>query len=396
MDSLRGFVMYTFAFVLKIIALLLPKVRNQVLFGSSNGKRFSDNSAVLFKYILDNHPDLKVIWLTNSEKVIEEVTKAGGVAFKRRSIMGVWKTLVSPIYITSHSIKDVTMFIPLLKRPKHIYLHHGIPMRRGWFDIKGASPKSMKSTKNKIRVSNHMIAPSIFAAKDQNKLIPIGIEKFEITGLPRTDVFFNKDFDQYKFKQKYALESFDKLILYAPTWRPWGTTQFFPFQDLDFEQLETFLNESNSCIILRPHHIDLERKENASFWKKIRSSSRMKIINHDICQDVNKLCIIADALITDYSSIYYDFLILDKPVVFIPYDYKRYNKEIGFYQEYEKITIGSKPESQLDFIKVLKDEIIDGNDTFGLERNRLKEKFYQHLDGQSSERVTQLIKNLIS
>ncbi len=391
---IREVVMNTFAFFLKVLALIIPKQKKLILFGAHNGTRFSDNPAVLFKYILNTHKELQPVWLTNSDQVIDQVKKIGGKVYKRRSSKGIWLSLRTSLYISSHNIKDVLMYIPLQKKPKHIYLHHGIPLRKGWLNIKDAPKKSIQSTYNKINASNYMIAPSAFAAEQQNKLLPIGVEHFVFTGLPRNDVFFDKNFDKDDLKTQFGLSGFDKVVLYGPTWRPWGATQFFPFEDYDLASLKRFLEEQNMCLVLRPHHVDLNNDTNADFWKSVETVKHIKLITHDICSDVNHLCMISDALITDYSSMYYDYLIQDKPVIFLVYDFEKYNTEIGFYPDFLNITHGHKPKDQASFLTSLL-EVSEGKDSYRDKRNQLKNKFYDHLDGGASKRVTELILSMV-
>ena len=390
---IRDMIMHGFSYLLALLAWIIPKKKDLVLFGAFNGTYFGDNTGILFQFILKKHPELRVIWLTNSSTVIQEVKQLGGEAYKRRSLQGIFLSLICPVYLTSHSIKDVLMFVPIKKRPKHIYLHHGIPLRKGWLDLKNAPKSAIRSTYEKIRATNFMIAPSEFAAQQQNKLIPIGIDKFKITGLPRNDVFLDTSLDLDAVKKKLALDTFQKRILYAPTWRPWGATRFFPFPDTDLPMIHRFLEEQNMSIILRPHHIDLNKMENQAFWETIKGMAHFKLIDHNTFQDVNILCRISDALITDYSSLYYDYLLCDQPVIFLDYDFEQYNREIGFYCDYPEITIGYKPKNQKAFLEALFD-IYEGKDPFQEKRDQFKHQFHQFTDVHSSERVTQLLKSL--
>ncbi len=390
----RDLVMYSFSAFLSILALLIPKSKKLVLLGAFAGKRFADNSALVFEKIKEEHHDLQAVWLTNNRQIVQAITKNGGEAYLRRSVRGIWLSLRTSIYLTSHGIKDVLMYVPMFKRPKHIYLHHGIPLRKGWFDLKNAPKKSIRSSKQKINCTHFMIAPSTFAASQQNQLLPIGLEKFAYTGLPRNDIFFDETFDPNGFKDSLGINQEHKLILYCPTWRPWAATRFFPFKDLELEKLNSWLTKNNTLILLRPHHVDLNSSSNAVFWKKVEQLDSMKLLSHDICPNVNHLARISDALITDYSSMYYDYLLLEKPVVFLPYDVERYESEIGFYPNYHEITYGDKPKNQTEFLQTLQD-ITEGKDNHSAKRNALKDKFYDVLDGQSTERVVELVKSLL-
>ena len=379
---IREWIMHSFSFILKLLALVIPKQKNLVLFGAHNGRRFSDNPAVLYSHILKHDAALRAVWLTNEDDVIKKVKAINGEVYKRRSIRGIYLSLICQVYITSHNVKDVLMYIPIKKTPRHIYLHHGIPLRKGWLSVADADKKSIRSTMDKINTTNHMIAPSRFAAEMQNKLLPIGLAHFALTGLPRNDVFFSQQFDRDAFKEKHGLSNFDKIVLYAPTWRPWGSTDFFPFEDFSMDMLKAYLAKQNMCLLLRPHHVDLNCKGNKSLWDSISDDENIRLVTHDIIPEVNEICKIADGLITDYSSLYFDYLIINRPIIFLDYDYDRYNSDIGFYEEYHNITFGERPKSQKAFMDSLQN-IKDGKDLFYKERSELRNRFYDNLDGKS-------------
>ena len=286
------------------------------------------------------------------------------------------------------------MFIPFAHKPKMLYLHHGIPMRKGWLEIENTPKKYLKSTKSKISCSDFMIAPSIYAAKLQNKLIPIGIQKFKITGLPRNDLLFEKDDKEKNIINEFDLNSYDFLILYAPTWREWEPTKYFPFADRDLAEIEKFLEIKNICIIIRPHHIDYGKQENEIFLNEIGKFSNLRIVTHADCPDINHLCRISHCLITDYSSLFFDYLLLDKPVMFLPYDLEMYEKRVGLYIDFEKIAIGPKPKSQTEFFLEL-ERLVINDDRYKLQRQELKNKFHKFQDGNSCKRVIGVIEGIL-
>ena len=388
---IRQVIMDSFSLLLKIMALIIPKQKGLILFGSFSAERFGDNSASLFSYILKNHPELTAIWMTNNDQVVKEIEQLGDSVLKRRSFRGIWLSLRAEVVVSSHGIKDAIMFEPFSHRPKLVYLGHGIPLKKGWIEIKNIPIKFKKASLKKIKYSTFMISSSDFSAQLQNSFLPIGENKIKITGLPRNDMLF--ELDKNIIKKKYNINEFKHVIFYVPTFRNWELTRFFPFEDYNIKQLNGFCEMNGTCFILRPHHNDLNNM-NTYFWKEIKMSSNFKIITHERCSNVNELLVASDCLISDYSSIFFDYLLLDRPMIFLPYDLKRYSKEHGFLIDYDLITSGYKPKDQKELLRNLK-QVICGKDEYTGLRNELKNKIHKYHDASACFRVTKEIKGLI-
>ena len=102
----------------------------------------------------------------------------------------------------------------------------------------------------------------------------------------------------------------------------------------------------------------------------------------------------SDALITDYSSIYFDYLLLDKPIIYYPIDLEEYQKKCrGFYRPYEELTAGVKAYNEQELINAIQD-VINGVDDYKEERKVLRDKIFKYQDGRNCERVVEWIKNL--
>ena len=113
------------------------------------------------------------------------------------------------------------------------------------------------------------------------------------------------------------------------------------------------------------------------------------INDEQIGNDINLALKSVDVLITDYSGIYFDYLLLNKPIVFFPFDYDYYkNKDRGFYYDYfdEKITPGPKAKNW-DEILVLLEDLFNGNDNYITKRIEARKKFNKYNEGNNSERV---------
>src|SRR5699024_5026618 len=119
-------------------------------------------------------------------------------------------------------------------------------------------------------------------------------------------------------------------VLYAPTWRPYGSVEFFPFDDQGIAAIQAFLEKNNIHVWLRVHPRFEQELPN-----ELLCASNIGLFGSAQCEDINCCLRCFDALITDYSSIYFDFLLLHRPVLFFDYDKRKYDKHVGLFDDYE-------------------------------------------------------------
>ena len=175
------------------------------------------------------------------------------------------------------------------------------------------------------------------------KAYKCGRQKLAVLGEPRHDKIYTPD-KQLILKQFGEEIEGSKNVLYAPTWRPDGGLKLFPFDDMDWEVFIKFLEENNINIFLRMHPSFQE--DLAIYTKK---TNRIKVLDNDVVEDISDVMGFFDLLITDYSSIHISFLLLEKPVMFLPYDFIEYDRKMGFVDEYDKLTPGPKPKTMKSF-----------------------------------------------
>ena len=189
-----------------------------------------------------------------------------------------------------------------------------------------------------------------------------GVRKNKIitNSYPRYDPLFNGEYEKINFNNDA------KKVLYAPTWRHYASIKFFPFSDFNIEKLQTFLINNNIIIYIRVHP-RFEEQINIDFSKY----SNIQLFSGKEYPDINEYMANFDALITDYSSIFYDFMILDRPIFYFAYDLAEYEKNVGFAVEYAKYAIGYHPKSFNDFCEDLLDAF--SNDKYRINRERISE-----------------------
>lgn len=206
----------------------------------------------------------------------------------------------------------------------------------------------------------------------------VDVHKVKALGCPRTDTFFDHSFIEQTKEKVYA--KYPKLrdkyvIIYAPTFRDIGNdrTEFKP--DLDFEKLSKDLLP-NQVLLVCPHPVMKNKIVEGEF-------ENIKVIRDF---STNDMMLVSDMLITDYSSVIFEYALLRKPIAFYCYDLLNYNR--GFYLNYPDDLPGDVYENQKDLTAYItsdnKDELTQKYDTF-------IEKYMSGCDGHSCERIANMI-----
>ncbi|WP_018660826.1 CDP-glycerol glycerophosphotransferase family protein [Heyndrickxia acidiproducens] len=176
-------------------------------------------------------------------------------------------------------------------------------------------------------------------------------EKFLLTGIPRTDLFFEKERKEAVVKHIYrrypALKN-KKVILYAPTFRD-GQLDKFDLK-LDLSQMHKAFKDTYALIVKL--HPAVKKNADLSRYPGF-------VIDCTDYDDVNELLLITDVLITDYSSIPFEFSILNRPMIFYPYDLEAYQETRGFWESYDQLVPGPVAYQTGEIIKLIKSGSFD-------------------------------------
>lgn len=286
-------------------------------------------------------------------------------------------------------------------RPIVIDLWHGFPIKAMGYSDKGEIFKNLieQVWKNVDYITSY----SELFTEIMNKCICTNREKYIITGAQRNDFLFYVD--GRKNLGKILGEDYqDKnIIFYMPTYRytvrgnrlegnrAWNN--LFDFSNFDIDEFCDFL-EDNDCILF----VKLHPSEERYFTNKVPLTKNIKLITNDLLasnsMDLYEVLNAVDILITDYSSVYFDLLLLDIPVIFTPVDYEKYEQDRGFLLSYEEWTPGPKCTSQ----EQLQREIlmfIKDKSYYRTERKNILTKTHTYLDGNSCNRTWEFIESIL-
>jgi CDP-ribitol ribitolphosphotransferase len=198
------------------------------------------------------------------------------------------------------------------------------------------------------------------------------------TGLPRIDTFLDPErADRLKqeFKSDYPQFAGKKVILFAPTFRGRGASSaFYDYSRLDFARLHEACGDEY-VVLFRMHHF-------VPGAPPIPEEFSDRLVDFSHFPDTNDLLHSVDVLITDYSSIVYEFSLLDRPMLFFAYDKDLYSATRGFHRSYEETAPGR--------ICTTMDELVDALKTGDFEEwkiERFRAENFDHIDMSSADRV---------
>lgn len=361
----------------RIFVLIFPLKQNRVLFLSDNREELGGN----LKYVYDYLPEEKY------EKVVSlKADKRLRRGFKEK--VNLMKYLATSRYILLEDLVHATAHMKVRKGQELIQLWHG----PGAFKKFGHSRESTDLTRihkgykkyTKAIVSAEAIRPCYAEA------FSISIDKVKATGFPRTDEFFDTSLQKEKKEQLYQKYPFlkdKKVVLFAPTYR--GTKiadAHYDLDKLDLEKIYQNLHE-NYVFLFKWHPLlymnnqlkniqDYNIQEHPDFYYDLSAE-----------RDINDLLLVADILITDYSSVIFDYVLLDKPVIYFTYDYDEYvNQGRGLYFQFEEYVYGAVATNDDELLQAIKEEKMEPE-----KRKVFKEKFMSACDGNSTKKTCEWI-----
>lgn len=319
----------------KIMTKLLPVQKDVIVFNSSMGRNYTGNPRYIYEYMVEKGLDekYKCVWFFEClPKALPGHCKI--IRFKRLKYF--YYMSIAKIWVFDCRQPDF-----LIKKKNVVYIQtwHGTPLKKLALDMDSVSmaeDKDIAAYKEKFYKNamtwDYLIAQNDFSAKIFRSAF--GFEKNMLTiGYPRNDVLIGKNNENYIafLKKELSLPKDKKIILYAPTWRDnefysSGKYKFNPH--MDFDLLKEKLSDEY-CMIVKYHYLVKDLID----WSPYKGF----IYDFDLNYDISLLYLAADLLITDYSSVMFDYSILKRPMLFYCYDYDNYKDNLrGFYFDFEK------------------------------------------------------------
>jgi len=355
---------------------------NLLIFGAHQGEAFIGNTKYLFLYF-NEFSDYECIWVSRSKEVVRELRERGFNSLYAFSFKAFSKLRKARCIFITHGIGDV-LPIKFSKKTKLIFTWHGNPIKKCGFD--SPTIKENRYDRKVLEILSKEISYILVSSEDEKRkmetMYRVPLERIIVTGYARHDFLCNRtDEDINVFRERLGLPiEIKNIILYGPTFREEKIAKM-PFSKTNMIELDKFLKESNSILIFKAHPdvseidpIDLDN-----------------IIIPDSYLDPQELLLAADVLISDYSSIIFEFLLTgNKPVISFPYDLEFYQKERGLYYDYLKFIPAPIVYNIPDLIYHLK-TIKKWSPKYEERRKNVCKLVNTFNDGNSSKRVAEFL-----
>lgn len=358
----------------------MSQKENWVLCESFLGKNYSDSPKYIYEYLSSNYPKkYRFIWIINKKgtKIPYKHSKV-----KRFSIRYCY-------YLARCKYTVFNMRQPdwMQKREGNVFLEtwHGTPLKKLVFDqeeVMGATPLYKAQVYKQSRQWDYMVSANHFSTQAFKSAFLFDNKILEY-GYPRNDILHHKDKDQIAkgVRKKLRIPEDKKTILYAPTWRDdeyYGKGQYKFALQLELHAMAEQLGQEY-VILLRTHYFIADALDITGL-----EGFAWNVSKYD---DVSELYLISDILITDYSSVFFDYANLQRPILFYTYDLEKYRDMLrGFYLDIEKEVPGP--------LLFTTQEVIDAIANIEDVKEEFKEKykkFYQQFcsleKGHASEKI---------
>ncbi len=351
---------YIICYIIYPFSFLFPRKKKRWAFGSFRGA-FNDNAKYLFIYANENKKDLDIAWISASGDTVQKVRELGFKAYRSTSIKGALFALTSKYWFFNSYTSDI-MFC-LSGGATCVNLWHGVGLKRIEFNTTSGPladrfiHKKFKEVffhPESFRRPDWLLTSAPFQTSMFAKAFRIPEEKCLELGYPRNTILNKPENEIKEFVRKYEPQStaelieetaaFRKTYIYMPTWRDSQRDVFV--QNMDLTVLNDVLKANGDLLLLKPHTNTLIKDDIGVF-------SNIRLI--DSKTDVYPILPFADTLITDYSSILYDYILMPgKSVILYLYDYDEYVKERDFYYPFDENVIGERAytfENLLDIVR---------------------------------------------
>lgn len=369
---------------------IIPKNDSMILYISFHGRGYSDNPKALHEYMIKNsdYAKYKHVWAIKGVQK-KSIKIEGATVIRYGGIRYLFALVRSKYWISNCKLPEY-----VYKHKNQVYLQtwHGTPLKRLAYDIEVGkdatfyrsemSYKAMTNTyKTDVEKYDYMISPSQFTTEVFQSAFRINVERLIETGYPRNDCLSLtnvKDVEQ--LKKEYGIADHKKIILYAPTWRDNSySNRGYTFNlEVHFDLWQEILGDEY-VVLFKPHYLIINNF-NLDNYKDF-----VYYIDPNI--DISSLYTISDVLVTDYSSVFFDYSILNRPTYFYMYDLDCYQSELrGFYIDIYKDLPGDIYDKETAMLTAIKKGQFDSS-----RLQAFNERFNNKEDGNACKRVLDIV-----
>ncbi|TCI46132.1 glycosyltransferase [Exiguobacterium sp. SH3S2] len=362
----------------------LPVKKNLVLFESFLGRSYSDNPKAIYQRLIKKRPDMDAVWIFSSPPSSEIAEQCPNWVLKNS--MRYFYYMARAEYWVFNTRQPLSLFKP--EHTTYLQTWHGTPLKKLGLDmdeVHMAGTNTARYKRNFYKQAqqwDYLISPNHYSSAIFRSAFGFSNQLLEV-GYPRNDVLYNANDDhQIKLlKEELNLPKNKKIILYAPTWRDDEFIKKGNYRfdlKLELSRMQKALGEEY-IVLLRMHYLISENIDTKQYEGFVYDFSNY--------HDISDLYLISDLLITDYSSVFFDYAHLNRPIIFFAYDLEKYASTLrGFYFNFEEIVPGPLYTNTNEIVDYIKN--IDTLEKTYENRIELFNQTFCHLDnGEAAEKV---------
>ena len=391
LKSIKLIVSKTIQIIYSLVYKFIPVDEKMVIFISFHGRGYSDNPRAIYEAMKKDSKfdDYRFIWFIKNHKK-KNIVIDGAEIKEYFSIPYFYYMSKAKYWIINCKMPEY-----MKKKENQVYLQtwHGTPLKRLGHDIQvsenttfyrsGMSYEEMcKSYDVDVERYNYMISPNKFCTEVFQSSFGINRERLIETGYPRNDFITNATKEEViELKKKFNLPLDKKVLLYAPTWRDNSyVASGYTFElQANFKKWKEVLGDEY-VVVFKPHYLIINKYENDSelegFLYSIPASA-----------EINELYVLSDCLVTDYSSVFFDYAVLNRPMYFYMYDLEGYRDVLrGFYLDIYSELPGTIYENEENMLKDIHENVYDYT-----RLNVFNERFSHAQTGDCSQKVINIV-----
>jgi CDP-glycerol glycerophosphotransferase (TagB/SpsB family) len=367
--------------LVRLVVGRLDRDPNLWVFGAARN-RFADNVAYLYLYAAERAEGRRCVWVTGSTALRRRLRSAGLEAETRWSWRGIAVCARASWYVTSAYVSDINRWFADGARVLNVW--HGVPLKRIERDIRSGPLTLVYSERQPMKVAfrdetrppDYLLAPSQYIAERCFvSAFAVPPERCLPFGYPRTDHFFEPaqlphgllvaEIDRWR-----ALSRRKRIVGFFPTWRDFQPSESFASDDLT--SLSAALSSIDAHLVFKPHFND---------ETSVGAAGLTVLAPEDDADAYLPLC---DVLVTDYSSLAFDFMLLGRPIVYFVPDFDDYAAYRGLYFDAEEMMPGPLIKDGADLVPAIKEALVSRP---GQQLAKVREVVWGSYGGDARERL---------
>lgn len=341
----------------------------------------------------------RLVWMATSSDELQLARSMGLDAVRKGGWKGFWLTARARVIVVTHGFGDVNRYAT--RGGFVVQLWHGVPLKHLHLDSPSTYAVSFLPDRKVVRrlvgyayrragrgismfpVAGPSVVPNIASA------FGVPPERVVVTGDIRDDVLLAGSEDDRRASAQAILAAAapnlptgSRVVLFAPTWRDGNADPTVPTA-AEWQAIARWLDRHGAVLLVRAHPLG-----RGDFGEGPQISSRIRMLDLDALRELNHVLWAVDAVVTDYSSVVFDYALVGRPVVFFAPDLEAYGASRGFYRSYEWFSGGRSAATWAEVLTRLS-EALDEDSQGAAHRHAraIRREIFEHVDGRAAARV---------